>query len=118
MESVGEAVHVFLVLAVGLVLPQVLGYLGYRWARNKSASLRTFPFLIPPVVFFASAYVFWEYQAKVVRDEGHRVCGAMGAAASLSTMFGTLFHLVVGAILLTVLNVLWTRKTTRRFITA
>ena len=90
-----------LVLAFfGLVLPQALGLVGYRWTRHKGTLLKLATLLIAPVVFFISAYLFWGQSAQAIRDSGGYVCGAFGAAAVSSTMIGTLIHLILGVILL------------------
>lgn len=83
----------------GLVLPQVLGLVGYRWSRHKGKLLKVATLLIPPVVFFVGAYLFWGLSAEAVRDSGNYVCGAFGAAAVFSTIFGTLINLIIGVIL-------------------
>ena len=74
----------------GLVLPQVLGLVGYRWSRHKGIILKLATLLISPVSFFAGAYLFWGLSAKAIRDSGNYVCGAFGAAAVFSTICGTL----------------------------
>ena len=94
----------------GLVLPQVLGLVGYRWSRHKGTLLKLATLLIPPVIFFVSAYIFWGLSAKAIRDSGHYVCGAFGAAAVSSTIFGTLINLIIGVILFLVVRFIWQRK--------
>jgi|SRR5215813_8441686 len=93
MELV-EAARVIIFAAVVLVLPQGVGYVTYRWSGHKAVA-----FLVAPFVFFATAYVYWDYQASAIRAAHHYVCGAFGAAAAFATWLGTLFHLLVGAIL-------------------
>jgi len=93
MELV-EAAQVIVFAAVALILPQAVGYMAYRWVGHKAVG-----FLVAPVVFFATAYAYWEYQARAIRAAHHYVCGMMGATATFSTLFGTLFHLLVAAIL-------------------
>ena len=94
----------------GLVLPQVLGLAGYRWSRRKGTLLKLATLLIPPVVFFGGAYLFWGLSAKAIRDSGHYVCGAFGAAAVSSTICGTLINLIMGVILFLVVSSHWKRK--------
>ena len=94
----------------GLVLPQVLGLVGYRWSRHKGTLLKLATLLIPPMVFFGSAYVFWGLSAKAIRDSGNYVCGAFGAAAVFSTVGGTLLNLIIGVILFLVVGFIWKRK--------
>jgi hypothetical protein len=91
-----ELALVVVFAAVVFVLPQAIGCITYRWAGHKPVA-----FLIAPVIFFAIAYEYWGYQARAIRAAHHYVCGALGAAATFSTWLGTLFHLVVGAILFT-----------------
>ena len=95
MELV-EAARVVVFAGMALVLPQAAGYITYRSTGHKAAA-----FLMAPAVFFATAYTYWEYQARAIRAAHHYVCGMMGATATFSTLFGTLFHLLVGAILRT-----------------
>ena len=95
MELV-EAARVIIFAGVAFVLPQAAGYITYRWTGHKAVA-----FLVAPVVFFATAYVYWEYQASAIRAAHHYVCGAFGAASAFATWLGTLFHLLVGAILCT-----------------
>jgi hypothetical protein len=95
----------------GLLLPQLLAYLIYRSATKKASELTVLAFLIAPAVYFCSAFFYWEHGAAVVRSEGHRPCGAMGMAAAVTTMFGTLFHLIATALLLG--GISWLRKRNR-----
>jgi hypothetical protein len=94
----------------GLVLPQVLGLVGYRWSRHKGTLLKLATLLIPSVIFFVSAYIFWGLSAKAIRDSGRYVCGAFGAAAISSTIFGTLINLIIGVSLFLVVSFSWKRK--------
>jgi hypothetical protein len=94
----------------GLVLPQVLGLVGYRWCRYKGTLLKLATLLIPPVAFFVSAYLFWELSATAIRDSGNYVCGAFGAAAVFSTISGTLINLIIGVILFLVVGFIGKRK--------
>ena len=94
----------------GLVLPQVLGLVGYRWSRYKGTLLKLATLLIPPVIFFVSAYLFWGVSAKAIRESGNYVCGAFGAAAVFSTISGTLINLIIGVILFLVVSSIWKRK--------
>jgi hypothetical protein len=94
----------------GLVLPQVLGLVGYRWSRHKGTLLKLATLLIPPVAFFVSAYFFWGLSAKAIRDSGNYVCGAFGAAAVFSMICGSLINLVMGVILFLVVSSIWKRK--------
>ncbi len=93
-----------------LVLPQVLGLVGYRWTRHRGTLLKLATLLIAPVVFFISAYLFWGQSAQAIRESGGYVCGAFGAAAVSSTMIGTLIHLIIGVILFLVMRFIWKRK--------
>jgi hypothetical protein len=93
-----------------LVLPQVLGLVGYRWSRHKGILLKLATLLISPVVFFGSAYIFWGLSAQAIRDSGNYVCGAFGAAAIFSTIGGTLINLIIGVILFLGVSFIWKRK--------
>jgi hypothetical protein len=94
----------------GLALPQALGLVGHRWTRHRGRLLNLATLLIPPVVFFVSAYLYWGQSAQAMRDSGHYVCGAFGAAAVVSTIGGTLLNLIIGVILFLGINFIWKRK--------
>jgi hypothetical protein len=100
-------IRLFLVVLLGLVLPQVLGYLGYRWTKNQIIGCKLLPLLIPPLVFFVTARIYWGIIMKAVVDSGGYVCGALGAAAGLSTVFGTLFHFILGIIVFLIVSLFW-----------
>jgi hypothetical protein len=104
------AIRLFAFAGFGLLLPQALGFAGYRWTRRKAAPLKISFILIPPLVFFVIADSYWTFQANSIRAAGHYVCGAFGAAAAFSTMFGTLFHLMAAAIVLALLSLWWRRQ--------
>jgi hypothetical protein len=38
--------------ALGLLLPQAVGFAGYRWTRTKALPLKIATILIPPLLFF------------------------------------------------------------------
>ena len=99
---------------LGLILPQALGFLGYRWSRHRGRLLQLATLLIAPVVFFSSAYLYWARSAQALRDSGHYVCGAFGAAAVVSTIGGTLLNLILGVILFLGVSFIWKRKAARR----
>lgn len=96
------AFRAFMFFLGALGLPQVAAVISLRWARRKQRNILLIPaLLVAPAIFFAAAYVFWGMQAETIRAEGHYVCGALGAAASFSTIWGTALHLgLSGAILL------------------
>jgi len=104
------AIRLFGFAAFGLLLPQALGFAGYRWTRRKATPLKISFILIPPLVFFVLSDSYWTWQARSIRAAGQYVCGAFGAAATFSTMFGTLFHLAAAAILLALVSLWWRRQ--------
>lgn len=105
-----EIIRLVVAAFLALILPQALGFLGYRWSRHKGTLVKLATLLIPPVVFFGSAYVFWGLPAKAIRDSGNYVCGAFGAGAVFSTIGGTLINLIIGIILFLVVSFIWQRK--------
>ena len=113
MHGVLVTIRLVVVGFFGLVLPQALGLVGYRWTRHKGTLLKLATLLIAPVVFFISAYLFWGQSAQAIRDSGNYVCGAFGAAAVSSTMFGTVIHLIIGIILFLIVSFLWKRTTSK-----
>ncbi|MEJ2232742.1 MAG: hypothetical protein P8X67_02340 [Syntrophobacterales bacterium] len=102
--------RVTLAIIMGLLLPQALGFLGYRWARRRKKIFKAATLLIAPLLFLLSANVFWRLQAKAIQEAGYYLCGAFGAAAVFSTIYGTLIHMVLGAIMFLVMTFLWKRQ--------
>lgn len=113
MNWVPVAIRLVVIGFFALMLPQVLGFVGYRWTRRQGMFLKLATMLIPPAVFFISAYLFWGLSAKAMRDSGKYVCGAFGAAAAFSTISGTLLHLLLGIILFLVVSSIWKRKASK-----
>ena len=113
MNWVPVASRLLVIGFFALMLPQVLGFVGYRWTRRKGRLLKLATMLIPPAVFCSSAFLFWGLSAKAIRDSGEYVCGAFGAAAAFSTISGTLLHLLLGIILFLVVNFIWKRKASK-----
>jgi hypothetical protein len=93
MDSLQETIRESAFVTCGLIIPQVLGFAAYRFLRRTRKSLVVLSALLPPISFYIIAYLYWAAAARAVRSEEHYVCGAFGAAASLSTVFGTLIHL-------------------------
>jgi len=110
MNWVPDAIRLLGIAFFALILPQVLGFLGYRWTRRKGLLLKLATMLIAPAVFFISAHLFWGLSANAIRDSRDYVCGAFGAAAAFSTISGTLLHLMVGVILFLVVSRTWKSK--------
>src|SRR4030042_6790720 len=103
-------IHYILLVLFGLILPQALGFLGYRWTKHKGKLFKTLSLLAPPLVFFLSANIYWKLSAKAIRDAGGYVCGAFGAAAVFSTMYGTLINLIIGVMIFFIATISWRRK--------
>jgi hypothetical protein len=98
---------------LGLVLPLTLASLGYRWTRTKPWHVKGITLLIAPLTYYTGATIYWEVQANSIRATGHYVCGAFGAAAVLSTLYGTIIHLVLGAIMFLIVSFVWKRQAMR-----
>ena len=99
---------------MGLILPQALASPGYGWARTKRRLAQGLTLLIVPLTFFLISNVFWRLKANAIETAGHYVCGAFGAAAVLSTIYGTLIHMVFGVIMFVVVGFVWKRKAKRK----
>lgn len=97
MDEIVGIVRLSLIVAFGLILPQILGHIAYTSLRKTQ--WRFVSILAPPLVFLAIADLYWGYQAKSIREAGHYVCGLFGAAASISTAFGTIFHFLIAMII-------------------
>ncbi len=101
----------FLLLIFALALPQACGVATIRWAWRQQRKTTVVPaLLVAPAIFFATAYVFWGMQVKAIKEQGGRACGALGAAASISTIGGTLIHFLLSCV---VLLVIWYRARRR-----
>lgn len=98
MDEIVAIVRLSLILAFGLVLPQILGHIAY-WISAKKTQWSFVSILVPPLMFFAVADLYWGYQAKSIREAGLYVCGMFGAAASISTALGTIFHFLIATII-------------------
>ena len=82
-------------------LPQFAGLMALRLAWKAKRKYLLIPaMVIAPVIFFATAYVYWGMQADAIRAEGHYVCGLFGAVAFFSTVWGTVLHFSLSAIIL------------------
>jgi hypothetical protein len=100
-SSLTTAFRVLLLFLGAFGLPQTCGMLSLRWAIRKKRKIILIPaLLVAPAIFFAAAYVFWGMQAESIRADGRYVCGAFGAGALFSTIWGTAIHLgISGAVL-------------------
>jgi hypothetical protein len=88
-----------LVVGLAVAIPQAAGYAGYRFlVRGRSIVLRIVPLLLPAVLFWVVAFIYWSYEARALKQEGLRVCGMFGMAAGFTTFFGTLFNLIVSVL--------------------
>ncbi len=106
----GTTFRLLAVCFFGLILPQGLGWLGFRATRHKRTLVKLLALLIAPVAFFISAFIFWELSAREIRESGNYVCGAFGAAAVFSTLGGMLLSLVLGVFVFLVTNHIWKKK--------
>jgi hypothetical protein len=118
MESVQDITRELAFVTLGLVLPQVLGYMAYRWVRKTSMPMKSAVMLIPPIAFYITASLFWRHEAAEIRRQEHYVCGLFGTAEMLSTYLGTLFHLIISAVLFVIYRGLWKRKQVRLQVSA
>jgi len=103
-SNLALAIRVVIIIFFGLLCPQLLGVAGYFWAKNKKKILKVFTLLIAPSVFFATSNLYWRSQAEAIRDAGNYACGAFGAAAVFSTIYGTLIHFLLGTLIFLVLT--------------
>ena len=103
-------IRITLVITFGFICPQFFGVVGYLWAKNKRKILKAFTSLIPPLAFFAISNLYWQSQAEAIRETGNYVCGAFGAAAFFSTIYGTLFHFAFGLIVFLAMNFVWKKQ--------
>jgi hypothetical protein len=95
------ALRILLFFVCAFCLPQLAGFVALRSAwRVKKKYLIMPAIVIAPTMFFIMAYVYWEMQANAIRAEGHYVCGLFGAAAFLTTVWGTVIHLCLSAAIL------------------
>ena len=108
--SFATVVRILIIILVGLVLPQLLGFIGYIYTLKKKLIFKIVAILISPVLFFGIATLFWNMQAADIRAAGHYVCGAFGAAAVFSTLFGTLIHLILGIVISLIIYFIWKRR--------
>ncbi len=106
-------IRLLVIAFVALILPQALGLVGFFWTKHRGTLCKLSTLFIPPLVFFSSAYLFWDLSAQTIQDSGNYVCGAFGAAAFFSTIYGTLMHLIVGVIIFSILTFIWKRKDQR-----
>jgi hypothetical protein len=98
METFVEYSRLSAFVVIGMILPQALGYFAYRSIRSKGKAVAALSVLVPPIFFYMAAYLFWTISANEIRQQGLRVCGAFGAAAGISTVFGTILHLIVAGL--------------------
>jgi hypothetical protein len=95
MAESGPLTLVLLFLGA-FVFPQAVGVPALRWAfRKQRRIILVSALLVAPAVFFTTATIYWGMRAEAIRAEGHYVCGALGAAAFFSTVWGTSIHLVI-----------------------
>jgi hypothetical protein len=97
-------------LIIALLLPQALGFLGYRWTRGKHAAWKAITIFIPPVTYFIIAFAFWNFQAESLRRAGEYVCGLFGAAAVYSTLYGTAINLGLAMLVFLICTLVWKRQ--------
>lgn len=107
MKESGAVIMAFkglLFLVFALVLPQACGVATIRWAWLQQRRMTVLPaLLVAPAVYFGTAYIFWGMQVKAIKEQGDRACGALGAAASLSTVGGTVIHFLLSCVVLLVI---------------
>jgi len=109
MEESNTLARLIMIILIGLVVPQALGIVGYIYALKKNVFFRIGVILISPVFFFVIANLFWNHQAIDIQASGHRLCGAFGAAAAFSILFGTLIHLILGVVIFLTIY-LWKKR--------
>ncbi len=94
------AVRYIEIVILALILPQALGLFGLYRSRGKRRIVKAIAVLIGPLTYFITASIYWEVQARAIIASRYRPCGVFGASAVLSTMFGTLIHFILSAIIL------------------
>jgi hypothetical protein len=102
-DSNAEIILKVLFLLAIIAIPQAVGVGIHLWARRRHYAWQILAVVTPPAIFYTSAVLYWDAQAKAIVKAGHRVCGAFGAASALSTIFGTLLHLVLAGIVLIIM---------------
>jgi hypothetical protein len=103
-------VRILIIILVGLVLPQLLGFIGYIYTLKRKLIFKIVALLFSPVLYFGIATLFWNMQAANIRAKGHYACGALGAAASFSILYGTLMHLILSIIISLITYYIWKRR--------
>lgn len=98
-NNIAITIRILSVVIFGLIVPQLLGVVGYVWAKTKKKILKAFTLIIAPLVFFGLSNLYWRSQAESIRETGNYVCGAFGAAAVFSTIYGTIIHFVLGILI-------------------
>lgn len=109
-DTIATVIRISLVVMIGLILPQVASFIAYIYSLKKKPIYRKLSILIAPVMFFVIAYIVWNMWAGSIRSEGRYVCGAFGAAALFSTIFGTLINLILSILISLITYYIWKRK--------
>jgi hypothetical protein len=95
---------------ITLAIPVAVGMCSYLWSMDKNKYIKASTLLVAPAVFFLASTSYWKYQAKGIVDAGGYPCGAFGAGAAFTTIYGTAFHFLLGAALFTLTLFLWNRR--------
>ena len=106
-------IRITVIIIVGLVIPQALGFWGYCWARKKKKILKALTLLIAPLTFFLIANIFWWQEVRAIERAGHYVCGAFGAMVVFITGYGTLINFALGVIIFFIIIFDWNKLNRR-----
>ncbi len=91
-----DALWLTMVVVIGLLLPQFLGYLALRTIRKrKSMMWISLTVLVPPLLYLFISHNYWAYMAHLIEKSGDRACGAFGWAAVATTGTGTILNLLI-----------------------
>lgn len=100
-------IKIIIIVFGGLVIPQALCAAGVIWSKNKRIFLKIITMLIAPLSFWLISSLFFRFWAGSIKQTGNYACGAFGAAATFSTIFGTLINLAISILIFALLNWYW-----------
>jgi hypothetical protein len=99
-----------LFLLMLIIFPQALGYIGYCRTRKKRWISKAPPLLIAPLAFYLAATAYWNHARVALIEAGYYPCGGFGVAVVFTTFGGTLFHLLLGGILFSIVTYIWKKQ--------
>jgi hypothetical protein len=93
-----------LLLLVGVLIPQAIGFFAIHKTRNHSLVLRIFVPMIPAIVFFLLSSAFWGMAATGITESGQRICGGFAGVSLIVTALGVVMNLVLGIALQVIMS--------------